>query len=108
MARASRSLVRMRMSPSHAECALQDETTTQLGARADEPRGGHDEPLGKMSGEPGHEVPPAAEGGGHLLRIAGEVAGEQGFRGEASAADRRTDALAGDVPREAGRVPDEG
>src|SRR5262249_37217650 len=78
------------------------------GARADEPRGGHDEPLGKMSGEPGHEVPAAAEGGRDLSRIAGEVAGEQGLRGEASAADRRTDALAGDVPGEAGRVPNEG
>src|SRR5262245_21307755 len=61
-----------------------------------------------MGGESRREAASTAEGRGDLSRIAGEISRQQRVRGQAGAADRWPDTLAGHVAREPRGVADEG
>src|SRR5438309_4219482 len=95
------------MASSDSEGALEDEAPAQPGARAGEARGGDENGLGKVAGEPSPEATRAAEGGVDPGGVGGQAVGADGRRGEECAAHRGTDSLAGDVARQAGSVADQ-
>src|SRR3989442_15783616 len=91
----------------YPEGALENETAAEPGAHAGEPRGGDDEEIRDLAGEPREPAVRPAEGRGDALRIAGGPCRENDVTGQDGAPHRGADTLAREVAREAGGVADQ-